>query len=141
MPEPSYAGDVSPAEAWRILQEDQRAKLVDVRSLAEWQFVGLPDLSSLGKETLCISWQVYPTMQVNQNFVGEVSARDAAPEDPLFFLCRSGQRSRAAAMTMTAAGYQRCYNVAGGFEGDPDGERHRGKTNGWKVEGLPWVQS
>jgi rhodanese-related sulfurtransferase len=61
-------------------------------------------------------------------------------EAPILFICRSGGRSRAAAAALTAAGYRRCYNVAEGFEGNPDPERHRGKTGGWKAAGLPWVQ-
>ncbi|HZF36618.1 MAG TPA: rhodanese-like domain-containing protein, partial [Candidatus Angelobacter sp.] len=61
-------------------------------------------------------------------------------EAPIFFLCRSGARSRAAAMAMTQAGYARCYNIANGFEGNHDAERHRGKAAGWKADGLPWTQ-
>jgi rhodanese-related sulfurtransferase len=41
---------------------------------------------------------------------------------------------------MTQAGFKTCYNVAGGFEGPPDPDRHRGKVDGWKAVGLPWIQ-
>jgi len=137
----SYAGDVNPDEAWKRLQEDPRAQLVDVRSEAEWTFVGLPDLNDVGREPLLLAWQHFPGMLMNQHFVERLSSEVAEKDTPLFFLCRSGGRSKAAAMAMTAAGYRSCYNVAEGFEGDPDGAGHRGSINGWKARQLPWRQS
>jgi rhodanese-related sulfurtransferase len=136
----SYAGDLKPSEAWKLLSEDERAQLVDVRTRPEWMFVGLPDLTGLGKRALLHSWQVFPTMDVDAEFTAAITAQIADRDAPLLFICRSGGRSRAAAAAMTAAGYRRCYNVAEGFEGNPDAERHRGKTGGWKAAGLPWVQ-
>lgn len=140
---PAYAGDVSPHDAWRLLAE-RDALLVDVRTDAEWNFVGVSDLAPLGKEPLCISWQTYPTMQVDSDFVAaverEVRARGGSPATPLVFLCRSGARSRAAAIAMTRQGFAACYNLAGGFEGDRDSQGHRGQVNGWKAAGLPWKQ-
>jgi rhodanese-related sulfurtransferase len=141
----SYAGDVSPSEAWSGLAKDSKASLVDVRTQPEWAFVGIPDLRSLGKKAGFVSWQAYPQMQVDADFVAKVEqlvAKDAGGDKsaPIYFICRSGARSRAAAIAMTAAGYEHCYNVAGGFEGDVDGEGHRGKSNGWKAGNLPWVQ-
>jgi rhodanese-related sulfurtransferase len=139
-----YAGDVSIAEGWDILNSDPRAQLVDVRTSAEWTFVGLPDLASLQREVHCVEWQSYPQMSVNPDFattVAETVRRAGGDEGtPLLFLCRSGARSRAAAIAMTRAGFTRAYNVAGGFEGDLDANRHRGTNNGWKAEGLPWRQ-
>lgn len=141
----SYAGDVSPSEAWDGLAKDAKAALIDVRTQPEWNFVGIPDLRSLGKKTGFVSWQVYPQMQVDADFVAKVEQLLAGVNGgdksaPIYFLCRSGARSRAAAIAMTAAGYAQCYNVAGGFEGDVDAEGHRGKSNGWKAGNLPWVQ-
>lgn len=140
MTDQDYAGDVAPNEAWRILEEDPRAVLVDVRTDAEWAYVGLPDLSALGKKTLCVSWQVFPAMSANPHFADELAGQGVAKDQPLLFICRSGVRSRHAAVALTALGYERCYNVAQGFEGDCDERRHRGTTGGWKVAGLPWVQ-
>ena len=137
----TYAGDIDPVEAWRILGEEPEAVLVDVRTDAEWNFVGVPDLSGLGKQAVLVAWQVYPAMTRNAAFADEVAAKVPARTAPLLFICRSGARSRAAAEAMTAAGYARCYNVAGGFEGALDGARHRGAVNGWKVRGLPWAQA
>ena len=140
-----YAGDLSVADAWALLEREPKAQLVDVRTSAEWSFVGLPDLSALGREPLCVEWQRYPDMAANADFVTQVGAlarRSGANEaTPLLFLCRSGARSRAAAIAMTQAGFRNAYNVAGGFEGDLDESRHRGRRNGWKVQGLPWRQS
>ena len=136
----SYAGDLSPRAAWDLLSKESGAALVDVRCQPEWSFVGVPDLSGLGKRLLTLSWQTYPTMAANPDFVAQVSKAAPDRDAPLLFLCRSGVRSRAAAEAMTAAGYRRCYNIKEGFEGAPDGKRHRGQTGGWKVAGLPWVQ-
>lgn len=141
-----YAGDPTASEAWLGLAEDPKAVLVDVRTKAEWTFVGVPDLSPLGKEVVFVEWQNFPDMQVDQaGFVDAVSSamreRGLSTETPVYFLCRSGQRSAAAARAMTTAGYAACFNVAGGFEGRVDAARHRGTVEGWKAAGLPWVQA
>ncbi|MBX3494914.1 MAG: rhodanese-like domain-containing protein [Parvibaculum sp.] len=139
----NYAGDVTPEEAFRVLGADPKATLVDVRTRAEWSFVGLPDLSGMGKEPMLLEWQVFPAMERNPRFADDLaSALGPDKKDvPVFFLCRSGARSRAAAIALTAAGFGRCFNIAGGFEGDLDSARHRGGRNGWKATGLPWAQS
>ncbi len=140
-----YAGDVTVEEAWRVLLEDKDAVLIDVRTNAEWSFVGVPDTSALGKDLMCIEWQSFPTMNVNEDFAATVATAiketGGSKATNVFFLCRSGVRSRSAAVALTAAGYQAAHNVAGGFEGGLDEERHRGRANGWKAAGLPWRQS
>jgi rhodanese-related sulfurtransferase len=142
---PEYAGDLDSAEAWSVLRRDTSARLVDVRTAAEWAYVGTPHLASLGRELLRVEWQNFPAGTANPDFVTQTSealARSGAGKDaPVLFICRSGARSRAAAIAMTKAGYTRCYNVSGGFEGDLDGEGHRGKTGGWKTQHLPWKQN
>lgn len=139
-----YAGDINPATAFDLLTNDATAVLVDVRTVAEWNFVGLPDLSLLNKPVLMIEWQRYPDMAKTPDFTDQVADQltklQAPVEAPLIFICRSGARSRDAAISMTAAGRARCYNLAGGFEGDADASGHRGGTNGWKAAGLPWRQ-
>ncbi len=135
-----YAGDITPEHAWQILATEESATLVDVRTKAEWSYVGLCDLSSLGKKPALIEWQSFPTMAVNDRFVEDVDSLGASEDAPLLFICRSGARSRNAAIAATGHGYKTCYNVAGGFEGDADEERHRGHVNGWKAAGLPWMQ-
>ena len=137
-----YAGDLSAPEAWEMLRSDKAAQLVDVRTQAEWSFVGVPDLSEVGRRVHCVEWQGFPSMAQNPAFAGQVAAALGTGRDKaLLFLCRSGGRSRAAAMAMTAAGYERAYNIAGGFEGDLDQNGHRGQQNGWKASGLPWKQT
>jgi rhodanese-related sulfurtransferase len=140
----SYAGDISCVECWRILEADAAAQLVDVRTSAEWNFVGVPVLAALGREPILIEWQRYPDMAVNPAFAEtlerELAARGAGRDSPVLFLCRSGARSQAAAVALSARGFSRAYNVAGGFEGARDGEGHRGTIEGWKHDGLPWMQ-
>ncbi len=135
-----YAGDIKPKEAWEILQREPDACLIDVRTDAEWRYVGLPLLDQLGKPTYCVGWQLFPDNHVNENFVDEVSGLGIQPEQTVLLICRSGQRSRHAAIALTAAGFQCCYNVSEGFEGDKDATGHRGTVGGWKVAGLPWGQ-
>ena len=139
---PGYAGDLGAAEAWALLSRDPAAQLVDVRTTAEWSFVGVPDLSGIGRQAHCTEWQTFPSMAQNPGFTAQTDAALGGHKDaPVLFLCRSGVRSRAAAMAMTAAGYTHAYNIAGGFEGDLDQTSHRGSKNGWKAAGLPWRQS
>ena len=135
----SYAGDVTPAEAWEALSGDPAAVLVDVRTAAEWSYVGLPDLSSLGKEVVRIEWQTYPSGAVNAAFVDELATAGVDRQAPVYFICRSGVRSVAAAEAATAAGWPQSHNVLEGFEGPHDAQHHRA-VSGWKVAGLPWVQ-
>jgi rhodanese-related sulfurtransferase len=136
----AYAGDLKPTDAWKLLAEDKKAQLVDVRTRPEWMFVGLPELSTLGKRTLLQSWQTFPAMDVDANFAAAIAQQIPDRDAPILFLCRSGARSRAAASAMTEQGYRKCYNVAEGFEGNLDTERHRGRVGGWKAAGLPWTQ-
>jgi len=136
----TYAGDIDPRQAWDRLAASANAKLVDVRTQAEWTFVGLPDLGRLDKQPLLVSWQVFPAMARNVAFAQQLEAAGVKKGDELFFLCRSGARSRAAAEFMTGLGYGPCFNIAEGFEGPADDGRHRGATAGWKADGLAWVQ-
>jgi len=136
----AYAGDLRPTEAWELLKAEPAAQLVDVRTQPEWGFVGIPNLDSIGKKPILLPWQTYPAMQLNPTFAEELRRVAPSAEATLLFICRSGARSRAAAETMTALGYRRCYNVAEGFEGQVDAEGHRGRKAGWKAAGLPWNQ-
>lgn len=140
-----YAGDVPAAETFERLGADPQAVLIDVRTQAEWNFVGVPDLSAIGREPLFLEWQSYPGGAPTADFTGSLQAaleaRGASSETPLYFLCRSGGRSRAAAIAMTGAGYRNCFNISDGFEGPLDDQRHRGVVDGWKQQGLPWRQS
>ena len=138
-PSGSYSGDITVQEAWEALQNDEMAVLVDVRTLPEWQFVGVPDLSSLGKKVLTVSWQVYPAMDVNSNFVDVIRAQGLKADNRIFMICRSGVRSIASSVALCAEGFQ-AFNVLDGFEGTHDEQGHRGRKAGWKAAGLPWQQ-
>ena len=139
--------EVGPAEACRLLESDPDTALVDVRTRAEWAFIGMPDLSALGRPFWPVEWVAFPSMARNPEFVSELTARmGGKPPARLFFICRSGNRSMAAAQLMatTLAGQgisAHCTNVAEGFEGDLDQDGHRGGVNGWKARGLPWRQN
>jgi rhodanese-related sulfurtransferase len=130
--------DVSPMQAWEALLADPNARLVDVRTEAEWQHIGLPDLSPAGKEAILIQWQIAPTMRINPDFIEDLRAAGLSPEHHIYFLCRSGVRSLAAAEAARAAGLPNAYNVADGFEGPPDHQGQRGTVAGWQASELPW---
>ena len=136
--------DVQVQDVWTRLKEDAGSVLVDVRTRAEWAYVGLPDLSSIGKQPVLIEWQTFPDSRVDPGFAERLTKTlDEAGVDrqsELFFICRSGARSKAAAQATTAAGFAACRNVADGFEGPLDADRHRGRTAGWKAAGLAWAQ-
>jgi rhodanese-related sulfurtransferase len=140
-----YAGDVTAREAWDNLAKSPTATLVDVRTAAEWTYVGVPVLSQIGKATVFIEWDEFPSGQLVPDFIGrlksELDKLGIGKDAPIYFLCRSGNRSRHAALQATAAGYQRAFNISHGFEGRLDADRHRNSDESWKGEGLPWVQS
>ena len=135
-----YAGDITSIEAWKILKNDKSSLLIDVRSKAEWAYVGVTDLESINKEAATIEWKNFPDMIINPNFVNQVKEICTSPEAIIFSLCRSGQRSISTSRALTEAGFKNCYNVLEGFEGDKDNKEHRGHIGGWKFYGLPWKQ-
>jgi rhodanese-related sulfurtransferase len=137
-----YAGDLTPQETWDLLLSDDRAVLVDVRTAGEWQTIGVPDTGDAGEDrTAFVQW-VDQLGRPNPRFLDELAAAGVTADDPrpVVFLCRSGVRSVAAAVTATAAGLGPAYNVLTGFEGDvgPDGQRGH---QGWRAAGLPWREA
>lgn len=137
----TYAGDITPQQAWELLRDNPEAVLVDVRTEAEWRFVGVPDTSAIDRPTVLIEW-VDSSGARNGEFVAQLTSalegRD--PAAPVVFLCRSGQRSIGAAVAATGVGIEPSYNVLEGFEGPIDEFGHRGGS-GWRALGLPWRQS
>lgn len=123
-------------ETWELLEEDPGAVLIDVRTTAEWTFVGLPDLSALGKEVRLVEWTRFPDGAMNPDFVAQAT-EGLGTDQPILLLCRSGARSNAAAAALAQAGFT-TINVGSGFEGDLDPVGHR--RGGWK-DRLPWRQS
>ncbi len=135
---------VSAEDAWARLKGDAGSVLIDVRTIAEWAYVGLPDLSQIGKRPVLVEWQGFPDDRLNTAFVERLiealNPLGANSETELFFICRSGNRSLKAARAMAAAGYMRCRNVADGFEGPLDSDRHTGRLAGWNAKGFQWVR-
>ncbi|GAB2661462.1 rhodanese-like domain-containing protein [Gordonia jinhuaensis] len=134
----SYAGDVTPEQAWETLSTDPDAVLVDCRTQAEWAFVGVPELGAIGKAVVLIEWNHFPGGH-NDAFVDQLRAAGVRDDQTVLFLCRSGQRSIGAAQAATAAGVGKSYNILDGFEGGLDADGHRGSV-GWRAVGLPWRQ-
>ncbi len=128
-----YAGALTPQEAFDLLRLAPGARLVDVRTRAEWDWVGrVPGAVE-------IEWNQYPGGVRNPHFLAELN-RQVEPGVPVLFLCRSGARSDGAARLATEAGYGDCYNILEGFEGDKDANGRRNTTGGWRHSGLPWHQ-
>jgi rhodanese-related sulfurtransferase len=128
-----YAGALLPREAYQLLQDAAGARLVDVRSRAEWDWVGrIPGAVEIELLT-------YPGNRPNPAFLSELEEH-VKKDLPVMFICRSGARSHNAALLAMQSGYTDCYNVLEGFEGDKDAQEHRNVTGGWRAAGLPWFQ-
>ena len=129
-----YAGALTPSEAHALLRADPAAQLIDVRTRAEWEWVGRVP------ESVLIEWNTWPGTMRNPEFQQELLAKIPDKAAPLLFICRSGGRSHHAAALAAKLGYPHAFNVLEGFEGDKDAHGHRGTVGGWKVAGLPWIQ-
>ena len=127
--------DLTPVQAYELLQHNKASILVDVRTKIEHSFVGHP----LG--AIHIPWKEFPTMQVNENFIKDVEKIAPDKTAPILLLCRSGQRSLDAAKALENIGYKHLVNIIDGFEGPLDGSKHRGNLGGWRFNKLPWQQS
>lgn len=131
----AIVSECSPEAAWEAVQADDKAHIIDVRTVPEWAHVGAPELGDKSYKLHFVSWQLAPDMRINPDFLTELAAEDIPDDAKLYFLCRSGVRSLAAAKAAAAAGYEVAVNIAAGFEGiaGPDGRRH----GGWLGAGLP----
>ena len=130
----SYAGALLPPEAHALMQALPEAKLVDVRTRAELEWVGRVPGS------VAVEWNTWPGGGRNPNFMAEFETL-VAKGAIVMFLCRSGVRSHHAAAAVTQAGYTDAYNILEGFEGDKDPSGRRNLLGGWRYAGLPWTQS
>lgn len=133
-----YAGALTPSEAHELALHGA-ARIIDVRFRFEYEYVGR--VAQPVSSTL-VQWRVHDGSkgQLNPHFLTELAAQVSNPAVPLLFLCRSAVRSHHAARAATEAGFQACFNVLEGFEGDPDSTGQRGKSGGWRFAGLPWTQ-
>jgi rhodanese-related sulfurtransferase len=133
----SYAGAVSPGEAFELLQLDPNARLVDVRTRAELDWVGRPLVGD--GQYVHIEWTCYPGGVPNTEFAAQLRGAVGSPDAPILFLCRSAARSKLAAVAAAQAGYTKAFDLLEGFEGDKDGNGHRKTVSGWCFRGLPWM--
>jgi rhodanese-related sulfurtransferase len=131
-----YAGAVTPEEAFALLQQDPRAKLVDVRTNAERDWVGRAAVPE--SQHVAVQWATYPGGQPNPAFGAQLE-QVARKDEVLLFLCRSGVRSRHSARVATELGFTESYDILEGFEGDRDPDGHRKTVGGWCKAGLPWI--
>ncbi|ALU90315.1 rhodanese-like domain-containing protein [Herbaspirillum rubrisubalbicans] len=131
-----YAGAVTPQEALALIQADPAVKLVDVRTRAERDWVGVVQIPAA--QHLAVQWNLYPEGKPNPQFLEQLR-EVAAPQDIVLFLCRSGVRSKHAAKLASEHGYSRCFDILEGFEGNKDAAGHRKTVEGWCKAGLPWV--
>ena len=136
----NHVHNINSRQCFEKLSKVPDSHLVDVRTKPEWLFVGLPDLQSLKKKTVCISWHVYPNMGINVNFESEILKSGINKQDTIFLICRSGQRSSDAAEYLASRGFINCCNVVDGFEGETGPDHQRSTVNGWKYSKLPWKQ-
>ena len=136
----SYKRNLLPKMAVERLQNNPQALFVDVRSKAEFKYVGYPENSIL------IPWIDDPDWQPNpeafsDSVMQELDGRENLLNTEIILICRSGFRSNEALKCLENKGFTQVSHVASGFEGDLDENDHRGNLNGWRHDGMPWSQS
>ncbi len=133
---------LTPDEAWRMVSDDARTILIDIRSSMEFLFVGHP------KGAVHVPWIDEPDWIVNPDFVtdirqlilGGVVEDDASGSVPIILICRSGKRSKEAGHVLLESGIHNIYHIDEGFEGERDDQHHRSSLGGWRFRDLPWEQ-
>jgi len=133
---------LSPPEAYKLLQNNPQAVLIDIRSTMEHLMIGHP------KDSIHIAWLDEPDWAPNPRFVAQVrevllggflgEAEDNPPT--VVLICRSGRRSVEAGRALISSGIHNVFHVEGGFEGPLDDTHHRSTIAGWRFDGLPWQQ-
>lgn len=143
--------EITPLETYAMIKKDPaHIKIVDVRTRAEYQFIGHPEgayLVPLKFFSNTFKKKGYLLVD-NTSFSDDIMKRFDPKADKLFFLCRSGTRAAIALNAVVKAGWSadRVYVILGGFEGGKlkdknsvfNGQRSGG---GWRNEGLPWTYS
>ena len=132
--------NISSRECFEKLSIEVNSQLIDVRTKPEWIYVGVPDLSSINKKVIFVSWQVYPEMGTNKFFENQILESNIKKDNNLYFICRSGNRSNNAAKFLASRGFSNCFNVIDGFEGKINHESQRALIDGWQFNNLPWKQ-
>ena len=133
---------LTPQQALKLMEDDPRSVLVDIRSSMEFLFVGHP------KGAVHVPWIDEPDWTVNPDFVTDIrklllGGAVCTVDDgcaPVILICRSGKRSLEAGKLLLESDFNRVFHVDEGFEGDLDESHHRSSHNGWRFHGLPWEQ-
>ncbi len=155
-------------EAYDMLNTVPDTYLIDVRTRAEYQFVGHPVKAYLFPYQFMTNEFVkekenerhgYRLTSPNESFLEEI-AKVFKKEDNILIIGRDGTRSALAAEALVEAGFQKVFDVEDGFEGPEfphfeDSNRHkfyrqlakRNKISGYKLRrhygwqwwGLPWT--
>ena len=136
----SYKRNLLPKMAIERLQNNPQALFVDVRSKAEFKYVGYPENSIL------IPWIDDPDWEPNPEafsdaVMQELDGCENLSDTEIILICRSGFRSNEALKCLENKGFTQVSHVASGFEGDLDENDHRGNLNGWRHDGMLWSQS
>lgn len=134
--------NLSPEQTQKLIQDDPRTILVDIRSSMEFLFVGHP----VG--AVHVAWIDEPDWVVNPNFVTDIrklvlggavcSLDDGCAA--VVLICRSGKRSLEAGNLLLKEGFTKVFHVEEGFEGELDDNHQRSSVGGWRFRGLPWEQ-
>jgi len=158
--------DILCIEAYDMLNTVPDTYLIDVRTRAEYQFIGHPPTAHLFPYLFLTDqlvkngerWE-YQLADNNKSFVEEIGKKFQKSNN-LLIICRDGTRSILAAKELIKAGFKNVYNVKYGFEGPPfpyfeDKNLHKFYTQlakrhkipvynhrrfyGWQRWGLPWT--
>lgn len=116
------------------IEEGKQFTVLDVRTPAEFEFVGHP----VGALNIPLEfWNSETSWSENPEFADEV--KESLDKDAtIISLCRSGGRARKAAEILKKIGYKSVFVYTDGFEGPKD-ERGLRTVSGWKVDGLPYT--
>eukprot|EP01080_Neovahlkampfia_damariscottae_P011299 gene11299-4110_t len=138
--------DITPQDTLKILMADKNSFLIDIRTDAEWMWVGKPEIPTTPwkSEPIFVQFLYHPNRNLNPNFFEEVLSKlkkspRFKPDSKLFFLCCCASRSVKASKMFKEKGYN-AYNILYGFDGPANQDRQRGKVDGWRFRNLPWYQ-
>jgi len=126
--------EISPQEGYDMLEQPS-TYLVDVRTIAEYVFVGHPEMAY--NNPLLFWSEMEQKLTPNKNFIQDINSK-FEEKDVLIFICRSGGRSRRAAKLAYKAGFLHVFSIKEGFEGEEDEKGYR-TVDGWKNRNLPYT--
>ena len=146
--------NIEPKLAFDALVTNKNSFLIDVRTQEEFDWVGNICDNSFCNQQILLTWKNVANLAEPSQFSNVLSEiifskssllfndkKEAMQSLQLYFICRSGGRSGLSATHFTNLGWQKCFNILNGFEGDLNNQYHRATLNGWKVNNLPWRQS